>query len=139
MKIMIDSNVVVDVYQDRELFADNSASVLKLSESGKVSGFITASMVTDIYFILGRHIKDNDRLRQLVRKLLTTVTLTDVFAKDVTAALDSPVSDFEDALVAQCAKRVRADYIVTRNEKDFAKSTVPAITPEDFLHKFFPA
>ncbi|GHV05995.1 twitching motility protein PilT [Clostridia bacterium] len=139
MKIMIDSNVVVDVYQDRELFADNSAAVLKLSESGKVSGFISASMITDIYFILGRHIKDDDRLRQLVRKLLTTVTLTDVFAKDVTAALDSPVSDFEDALVAQCAKRVRADYIVTRNEKDFAKSAVPAISPEDFLHKFFPA
>ncbi|GHV18001.1 twitching motility protein PilT [Clostridia bacterium] len=139
MKIMIDSNVVVDVYQDRELFADNSAAVLKLSESGKVSGFISASMITDIYFILGRHIKDDDRLRQLVRKLLTTVTLTDVFAKDVTAALDSPVSDFEDALVAQCAKRVRADYIVTRNEKDFTKSAVPAISPEDFLHKFFPA
>ncbi|GHU87547.1 twitching motility protein PilT [Clostridia bacterium] len=139
MKIMIDSNVVVDVYQDRELFADNSAAVLKLSESGKVSGFISASMITDIYFILGRHLKDDDRLRQLVRKLLTTVTLTDVFAKDVTAALDSPVSDFEDALVAQCAKRVRADYIVTRNEKDFAKSAVPAISPEDFLHKFFPA
>ncbi|GHV36330.1 twitching motility protein PilT [Clostridia bacterium] len=139
MKIMIDSNVVVDVYQDRELFADNSAAVLKLSESGKVSGFISASMITDIYFILGRHIKDDDRLRQLVRKLLTTVTLTDVFAKDVTASLDSPVSDFEDALVAQCAKRVKADYIVTRNEKDFAKSAVPAISPEDFLHKFFPA
>ena len=137
MKIMIDTNVIIDVYQNRMAFVDNSGKVLKLSESHKVTGYITASTVTDIYYILGRHIKDDQQLRTLVKKLLTSVTLADVLAKDVIDSFVLVIDDFEDALSAQCAKRLKADYIVTRNTKDFVNSPVPPITPDDFLGKFF--
>ena len=137
MKVMIDTNAIIDVYQNRAAFVDNSAKVLKLSESRKLTGYITASTVTDIYFILGRHIKDRQQLKTLMQKLLTSVTLADVMAKDVTESFKLPMDDFEDALLAQCAKRLKADYIITRNEKDFMDSPVPPITPDDFLDEFF--
>jgi predicted nucleic acid-binding protein len=134
---MIDTNVIIDVYQNRYDFVENSGKVLRLSETNKITGFITASTVTDIYFILGRHIKDREALKALVQKMLTSVTLADVLAKDVTDSFNLPLSDFEDALLAQCAKRLRTDYIVTRNIEDFINSPVQPITPDDFLGKFF--
>ena len=137
MKVMIDTNIVIDVYQNRAGFAENSGKILKLSESRKISGFITVGTVTNIYFILGRHIKDRVQLKSLVQKLLTSVTLIDVLAKDVTDAFDLPMEDFEDALLARCAKRIKAEYIVTRNLADFADSPVCAIEPDDFLDKYF--
>jgi len=137
MKIMVDTNVIIDVYQNRVDFAPTSAKILMLSENSKIIGMITASTVTDIYYILGRHIKERRRLNTLVQKLLTTVRLVDVLATDVTEAFNLAMEDFEDALFAQCAKRVKADYIVTRNTKDFVDSPVQSIEPDDFLNTFF--
>lgn len=137
MKVMVDTNVIIDVYQNRVAFAPASAKILKLSENRKITGIITASTVTDIYYILGRHIKERGQLNTLVQKLLTTVTLIDVLASDITEAFNLAMDDFEDALFAQCAKRIKADYIVTRNPKDFLKSPVPSITPDDFISKFY--
>jgi predicted nucleic acid-binding protein len=57
---MIDTNVIIDVYQNRDDFVKNSSKVLRLSETNKITGLITASTITDIYFILGRHIKDRE-------------------------------------------------------------------------------
>jgi len=137
MKIMVDTNVIIDVYQNRAAFAPTSAKILKLSENSKIIGMITASTVTDIYYILGRYIKEQKRLNTLVQKLLSTVRLVDVLATDVTEAFNLEMDDFEDALFAQCAKRVKADYIVTRNTKDFVDSPIPSMEPDDFLNKFF--
>jgi predicted nucleic acid-binding protein len=138
MKVTFDTNVVLDVYLNRAPFAAGSSLALKLSESGKISGSITANTVTDIYYILGRHIKEISLLKQLVLKLLTAVEVTDVLGKDITKAFALPMVDFEDALAAQCASRAKSAYIVTRNERDFEGSPVPAISPEDFLSRFFP-
>jgi len=138
MKILIDTNIIVDVYQNREPFTLKSKAVLQLSERGRISGIITANQVTDIYYILGRHIRERAHLKLLVQKLLSTVMLADVTAADITAAFDLNMPDYEDALTAQCARRMKADYIITRNIKDFLESPVPVITPDDFMDKFFP-
>jgi len=137
MKIMIDTNVIIDVYQQREGY-EHGTQILKLSENKKIKGMLTASTITDIYFILGKHIKDTARLKHLVQTLLSVVTLEDVYAKDVHAAFELPMKDFEDAVLAQCAKRLNADYIVTGNTDDFKNSPVKALKPEEFLNKFFP-
>jgi len=137
MKIMIDTNVVIDVHQQRDGY-EHGAQILKLSENKKIKGMLTASTITDIYFILGKYIKDDAHLRHLVQTLLSIVTLEDVYAKDVYAAFELPMHDFEDAVLAQCAKRLNADYIVTGNTDDFVNSPVKALKPEEFLTKFFP-
>ena len=68
---------------------------------------------------------------------MMSVTLADVMAKDVTDSFDLAIVDFEDALLAQCAKRLKTDYIVTRNINDFMGSPVPPITPDDLPDRFF--
>ena len=137
MKVMFDTNVIIDVYQNRPPFVTTSAKVLKLAESRKLTGMVTASTITDVYYILGRYIKDQAQLKALVQKFLSTVKLLDVLATDVNEAFNLPMDDYEDALFAQCAIRVKADYIITRNPKDFKNSPVPCMEPEAFLDKFF--
>jgi predicted nucleic acid-binding protein len=137
MKIMIDTNIILNVYQNEMPFVANSARILKLSERRKITGIVTASTITDIYYMLGRHIKDKAQLKTLVQKFLTTVKLADVTATDVTEAFNLSMDDFEDALFAQCAKRLKADYIITRNTKDFINSPVAFMEPDEFLEKFF--
>lgn len=137
MKVIIDTNIILDVYLNREPFAVDSAEVLKLSEAKKTSASITANTVTDVYYILGKQLKDDIRLRELLAKLLIIIDVTDVLGSDIKKAFELPVEDYEDALIVQCAMRTKANYIVTRNESDFAKSTVPVISPAEFLGKFF--
>ncbi|MCL1986561.1 MAG: PIN domain-containing protein [Firmicutes bacterium] len=132
---MIDTNVIIDVYQNRANFVAGSSKILKLSESKQIDGYITASTITDIYYILGRSLPSKTRVKTLVQSLLDVVILADVMASDVVSALNFSMDDFEDALLAQCAVRLGLDYIVTRNIKDFTNSPVAAIPPEEFLVK----
>ncbi|MDH7579139.1 MAG: PIN domain-containing protein [Bacillota bacterium] len=133
MKILIDTNVLLDVLAKREPFYAASAQVLRLSESGELSAFITANTVTDIVYIIGKHISDKSALHETVKRVLGIVDVANVLKSDVLKAFELGFADYEDALLARCAKRIKADYIVTRNTKDFEDSPVAAITPEDFL------
>lgn len=137
MKIVIDNNVIIDVFQNRKPFVDFSAKVLRLVETNHVKGYITANSITDIYYILSRSIKDKEQLYNYMNTLLKLIDIIDVTAKDIKMALHPEVIDFEDELISVCAKRIKADYIISRNTKDFSYSTVPALTPENFISKFF--
>lgn len=138
MRVIFDTNVVLDVLQNREPFVDCSAKLLKLSEAEKIRGAITANTATDIYYILNKHLRDKSLVSARLQSLLSIVSLTDVLAKDVRHALMLDMPDFEDALLAECALRTKATCIVTRDEKGFLDSSVPAMTPENFLKKHFP-
>ena len=135
MKALIDTNVIMDVLMNREPYAEHSIAFLKLC-GVNVTGCIAASQTTDIFYLLTRQGKDVDTARNIVKDLTNNLTLLDVLAKDVTAAFSIPMKDFEDALIAQCARRARVDYIITRNEKDFINSPVPAYTPIEYLERF---
>jgi len=133
MKILIDTNIVLDVLLRRTDFFDASYNVLKLATLGKVEALVTANSITDIYYILYRANKDIVKSKDAIVQLLSLVGIADVLASDIMTALSSKVTDFENALVGAIAKRAKADYIVTRNTKDFENSPVPAIDPQDFL------
>jgi predicted nucleic acid-binding protein len=95
--------------------------------------YVTVSQTMDISYILARQLKDAVQARAIVKLVGDNLTLTDVTVADYRNAIISGISDFEDAVLAACAKRIKADYIVTRNVRDFAQSPVPAISPNDFL------
>lgn len=122
----------------REPFYKAAAHILRLSESGKLSAYMTASTVTDIFYILGRHISDKEPLMETIQRLLIVVDVTDVLKSDILKAFELDISDYEDALLARCAKRINADYIITRNSRDFRDSPVTPITPDDFLARSYP-
>lgn len=136
MKILIDTNIVLDVLLRRADFFEASYDVLKLSALGKAEIFVTASAITDIYYILHRANKDAGKSKEAIIQLLNLVGIADATGSDIMNALSSKITDFEDAVAGAIAKRIKADCIVTRNTEDFSNSPVPAIDPKDFLAQF---
>jgi predicted nucleic acid-binding protein len=137
MKTIIDNNVILDVFQNREPFVKFSSSILRLVETKQVKGYITANSITDIHYVLNRFLKDKQKLYKAIDILFQLVDIIDVTAKDIRKAFRPEVDDFEDELISVCAERAKIDYIITRNTKDFINSPIPVITPEDFITEFF--
>ena len=133
MKILIDNNVIIDVLLNREPFVDNSSAVLKLCEANSFQGFMTATTITDIYYILHKNITDKSKLYNTLEKLLSILKVCDVTKNNVFNAMKLREADFEDAIQSDCARSIGADYIVTRNIVDFRNSKIKAIAPSDFL------
>ncbi|MDR0283644.1 MAG: PIN domain-containing protein [Propionibacteriaceae bacterium] len=133
MKVLLDVNVVIDVLERRPAFFANSYAVLQAVAGGRVEGFVAAGSIADIHYILRRAGLTAGQARMALASLIQIVEVGDTTAADINDALVSPMTDPEDALLAACAKRLRADYIVTRDGKDFVNSPVPAITPAQLL------
>ena len=132
LNILIDANIVVDVMTTREPFFDMSARVLDAVEFKIVDGYISATSVTNIYYIARRTLKDRAATRELLKKILRVVKVAAVSETEIFTAINLPWADFEDAVQFTTAKSFRADYIITRNVKDFSASEIPAVTPEEF-------
>lgn len=132
LNILIDANIIVDVMTTREPFFDMSARVIDAVEFKIVDGYISATSVTNIYYIARRTLKDRAATRELFKKILRVVKVAAVSETEIFSAINLPWTDFEDAVQFTTAKSFRADYIVTRNVKDFAASEIPAVTPEEF-------
>jgi predicted nucleic acid-binding protein len=128
---LLDTNIVVDILSRRTGY-ENSRAVLRFCEAGRVEGFVSVTTVTDVMYILRKHIEPS-AVREAVQTLLAIVDVAGVLKSDINAAFISGMKDFEDAVQASCAVRSKADYIVTRNVRDFEKTVIPAILPEDLL------
>ena len=133
MKIMIDTNIFIDVMLDRETLADSSAKILTMCESGNIQGFASASCITDIFYIVRKFSHSTEKAYEAIGKVLEIVKICAVTEKEIFRAYNRHSKDFEDCLLSECALSAGADYIVTRNIKDFTESEVTALTPEDFL------
>ena len=131
MRLLLDTNIVVDILAKRTGYED-SRMILRYCEAGRVEGLVSATTVTDVMYILRKHIAPG-AVREAVQTLLSIVDVAGVLKADIFAAFASEMTDYEDAVQASCAARNKVDYIVTRNVKDFEKSTVPAILPGDLL------
>jgi predicted nucleic acid-binding protein len=137
MKIIIDTNIALDVLLNRTEFLQPSNHVLKLSALGKVKGFLTTNTITDMFYVLYRNSKDASKSREAITKLIKLITLEAVLPSDISLALTSDIADLEDAVICFAAKRIKADYIVTRNIADYTNSPIPAIEPVDFISTHF--
>ena len=133
MKIMCDTNVIIDVLLEREPFIEDSYKVLKLCEEHKIDGFVSASSVTDIYYLVRKYTHSTDMAYKAVGKLLEIVKVCSVTNNDILIAFQKMAKDFEDCLVATCAKSIHCDYIVTRNKRDFESFGIPALTTTEVL------
>lgn len=133
MKIMCDTNVILDLLLEREPFVDTSYKVLRLCEEHKLEGFVSASCITDIYYLVRKHTHNTELAYKAVEKVLEIVKVCSVTNNDVLIVLQKKAKDFEDCLVAVCAQSIHCDYIVTRNKKDFGEFDVPVLTPTELL------
>ena len=134
MQVLIDTNVVLDVLLQRP-GEKVSGEILRLSGKGIIRGLLSASAVTDIYYVLNRKIKDRVRTIERIKAVLSLIDVEGVTEEDIRAALDSGWKDFEDSVQYQVAAHSHVRYIITRNVKDYEGSHPQPVTPEDFLKK----
>ena len=132
MKLLIDTNIVLDVLCNRKDFVENSSKVFKLCETKKLDGYLSAISVPNIAYILRKELSI-EKLKSIIVKLNIIFSIIELKTNDLIFATDLNFKDYEDALQSVCAKRIKADFIITRNTKDFKNSPVKAITPEQLF------
>lgn len=136
MRLMIDTNIFLDVLTKREPFYTNSKAVLQLCESKKACGFLSASSVTDIFYLIRRNLHSIDLAYKALGSILDIIKVLTVTNDDVLNAYLLRAPDFEDCLLAICAKSNQCDAIVTRNKKDFLTFGITLFSPEELLDLF---
>ena len=134
MKVLIDTNIILDVLCKRPAFYEDSAKIFKLCEVKKISGVISALSILNIMYILRKEL-DADKTREILDSLMLIFSVADLKADDLKKAADMRFKDYEDAIQSACATRIKANYIVTRNIKDFSESKVTAIKPAELLDR----
>lgn len=130
---MIDTNIFLDVMAKREPFFADSKAVLELCESKKVYGFLSASSATDIFYLVRRQLHSVELAYKALGSVLDIAKVLAVTNEDVLNAYIQRSPDFEDCLMATCAKANKCDAIVTRNKKDFLNFGITLYSPDELL------
>ena len=132
MKLLVDTNVILDVVLQRAEWVENSAALLDAIARGRATGYVSSHSVSTIYYITARA---NGRRagKTAVADLLEICDIVAVGTADFQRALAMDLEDFEDGVQAAAALHVGADCLVTRNEKDFKGAPVPARSPAEVL------
>ena len=132
MRLLIDGNVLLDVLQRRQPFFRDSATVRKLCETEQAEGFVSALTFADLVYVMRKELSP-ERIEDVLQKLSLIFRFTELGAADLAHAAEMKWEDFEDAVQAATAERLRADFIITRNIRDYKKSRIVAFTPTEFL------
>ena len=133
MNVAIDANVLIDMFERREPHYLPSAQVLSRVSSGKLVGVLAGHTVPNIYYVL-RKICNRAIAEDAVDWMLRTFGVVAPTIEIMRDARKLPMTDFEDAIIAESARVNRCDYVVTRDLKDFLHSPVPAVSPANLLH-----
>ena len=134
MKILIDTNVILDVLCSREKFLEDSSKIWKLCEVKKLDGYVSALSIPNIVYILRKELTP-EKTQQIIDQIFIVFNIIDLKAVDLKEAAAMKPSDYEDALQMICASRIKADFIITRNIKDFMESKITAIKPSELLER----
>lgn len=132
MRVLIDTNILLDVFFEREPHAQASAKVWQACEDGDCEGFIAPLTTVNIYYIAQKQI-GAAKARNLVRETLGVFQVTPLSILELDTALELPITDYEDAVQVACASSMRLDAIITRNQGDFQGSPVVVYSPVEFL------
>ena len=134
MVLMIDANVVLDIFSKREPNYKYSSKVWKLCETGICTGVISALSFANIIYIMRKELTP-EKIETVLKQLQLIFTFSDLSHNVLEDAAKLKWSDFEDAVQTVSAKRANADYIITWNVKDFTKSDIPVLTPAELLFR----
>lgn len=131
--VLIDTDVLLDFFFDREPFSDHATQVLNRCETGQLNGFTTPVIISNVYYLLNK-IGKHDIVIEKIKQLLTIIDIIAMDKSVVLNALNSKFKDFEDALQNFAAvENGKIKVILTRNIKDFKKSDLAVMTPETYL------
>ena len=135
-RILIDSDVILDLLLDRKPFCEDSLAIIYACEQKQLQGFVTPVIIANVYYIF-RQKASHVTVTEQLKLLLNIISVLNMDQKQVLAALDSKFTDFEDALQYFSAiQSNKVDVIITRNTSDYKKSALPVFKPNEFLATF---
>lgn len=133
MRVLVDTNVIIDALTSMEPWNQYAEKIFIMAANRNLDMYMTASSVTDIYYLIRKYLHSTEQAKQVMGKLYSLTGILPVTEADCIDALASAVMDYEDAVMERVAVKADMDYIVTRNRKDFQPGTVKAILPEELI------
>lgn len=132
MTLLIDTNILLDVLLDRTEFVKASSMVWKLCETEQAEGYISALSFANIMYIMRKQLTPA-QIEEVFGQLKLIFSFAALNAAVLSKAVNMKWDDFEDAIQSATAESIHADYIITRNLKDFSQSKVTALLPDELL------
>ncbi len=132
MRVLLDTNVVLDLLLDREPWSTTATKLFSRVETGTLEGYLGATTVTTIYYLSAKAVGAKTA-RQEIRKLLALCAVAPVNRPVLESALELGFADFEDAVLHEAARQVGTEAVVTRDSGGFKKATLSVLTPDECL------
>lgn len=132
MKVLIDTNIALDVLLNRKPFVEDAAKAFRQAEKGQIEAYITANSVTDLVYIL-REAYSLNEIKTHLKEMFRFIKIAGINPSMITGALDKDAPDFEDAVMMECARQSGMEMIITRNKTEFKNSDVPCISLEEWV------
>ncbi|MEX0723123.1 MAG: PIN domain-containing protein [Gracilimonas sp.] len=132
MNILFDTNILLDIFLKREPHFKSSAFLIDLAEKRNISGWLGATTVTTLYYLLSKELNKSkaDNLTQSLFKIFDVSPINRTVLETV---FEAGFTDYEDGVLHQSALHSNLDGILTRNKKDFKKSKLPVYTPQELI------
>jgi len=131
VKVLVDTNILLDIALDRKPFVEHASLLWRLAEQKKIIAYISSTSITDIFYICRKYL-DKDSARSFIADILDTFTLVGIDEQGFREAFEVDIIDFEDAVHYIISQKVGCDALVTRNKKDFGNKP-DVLTPEEFI------
>lgn len=136
MKMLIDTNVLMDVLVGQEPFLQRSRYVVKLCKDNVIQGCLAAHTITNLFYMLRKYYP-SDECHDILLDMFDIFSVVAVDEEKLKTALrNKKFKDFEDCLQVECGRAANVEYIVTRDMKDFVSSNIPCLTPDDVYAMF---
>lgn len=135
MRVLVDTNIILDFLLEREPFLKSTEAFFERIVTGQIMGYVSASSVTDIFYITERQTRDIDKAQRAIALILKLFQICPVDYTTLSTAYNFGLPDFEDAVQVACAIAQQLDAIVTRNAKDFPVATVPVLNVNQILER----
>ena len=132
MRLLIDTNILLDFLLDRAPYADDAEAIWHLCESGSTDGFVSALSFANLTYIMRKALTP-EQIENLLRRIGLFFRFASLTENDLQRAAVLCWKDFEDAVQYATAERLHADCIITRNVIGYGNAGIPALTPKEFV------
>ena len=136
MKVLLDTNIVLDYLGANQGFSDDAEKLFELAEKRQDIKLVSSSGITDIIYVLRRAVKDRDILKRKFESFRKRISILSVTEADIDKAFSRDWKEFEDAVQYTVAESNNVDCIITRNQKDYEEDRIPIYTPQEFIEKY---
>ena len=135
IRVLLDTNVILDFLMDRQPFADVSAAIWQANDAGRITAYVSVITPVNVFYI-ARKLQGAEIARGLVQSLLNSCRICSLGRSALLSALALPVKDFEDAVQVVSAQEEALDALVTRDTGDYKSVSFPIFSPDEFLKHF---